>query len=199
MRLDKASRKSFWGFVHVFLWAGSVVILSPVFAAVKAPENVCYTKGKTKRKCFLFSYPGIAYVIMNCSSSIWKDGMQSSFLRRYLMQNLVAASNWHDKRVTARGWHSSHPSCHWKHNALQCACSSGAAVWSRSLGCVTEQLHVFASVCGASLVAREWEVRLNSVDCFSLVECNVKWMRTVGFLWSVLWCGKMSSKVSNRQ
>lgn len=142
MRLDKAGRKSLGGFVHVFLWAGSVVILNSVFAAVKAPENVCYTKEKTKRKCFLFSYPGIAYVIVNCSSSIWKDGMQSSFLRRYLMQNPVAASNWHDKRVTARGWHSSHPSCHWKHNALQCACSSGAAVRSQSLGCVTEQLHV---------------------------------------------------------
>lgn len=98
------------------------VILNSVFAAVKAPEHVCYTKQKTKRKCFLFSYSGIAYVIINRSYSIWKDGMQSSFLRRYLMQNLVAASNWHDKRVTASGWHSSHSSCHWKHNALQCAC-----------------------------------------------------------------------------
>lgn len=54
-----------------------------------------------------------------------------------------------------------------------------------------------AFVCGASLVAREWEVGLNAVDCFSSVECNVKWMRTVGYLWSVLWCGKMSSKVSS--
>lgn len=189
MRLDKASRKSFWGFVHVFLWAGSVVILSPVFAAVKAPENVCYTKGKTKRKCFLFSYPGIAYVIMNCSSSIWKDGMQSSFLRRYLMQNLVAASNWHDKRVTARGWHSSHPSCHWKHNALQCACSSGAAVWSRSLGCVTEQLHVvcFCLWCLLSGTRMGSETEFSGLFFFSrvqrevdedsevLVECPLVW------------------------
>lgn len=34
------------------------------------------------------------------------------------MYVLIAAGNWHDKRVTASGWHFSHPPRHWKHNAF---------------------------------------------------------------------------------
>lgn len=111
VRLDKPERSSIG---VLCLHSSGLEVLS-----IKAPEHVCNAKQKTKRKCFLFSrHSSIAYVRMNHSSSIWKDEMQSSFLRRYLTYILIAASNWHDKRVTASGWHSSHPSCHWKHNAF---------------------------------------------------------------------------------
>lgn len=82
--------------------------------------------------------------------------MQRSFLRRYLTYILIAASNWHDKRVTASGWHFSHPSCHWKHNAFATClffrhkCAEPVLGTRKQSSCM-----LFTFVCGASSVAQE--------------------------------------------
>lgn len=121
------------------------------------PLSMSVTQNRKQRKCFLFSrHSSIAYVRMNHSSSIWKDEMQSSFLRRYLTYIFIAASNWHDKRVTASGWHFSHPSCHWKHNAFAMCLFFRHQRAEPVLGtCKQSSCMLFAFVCGASSVAQE--------------------------------------------
>ena len=135
---------------------------------IKAPEHVCNAKQKTKRKCFLFSHrSSIACVCMNHSSSIWKDEMQSSVLRSYLTYILIAASNWHDKRVTASGWHFSHPSCHWKHNTFAVCLFFRHQYAEPVLGtCKQSSCVLFASVCGASSVAQALGSGSNSNELF---------------------------------
>lgn len=117
---------------------------------------------------------------MNHSSSIWKDEMQSSFLRRYLKYILIAASNWHDKRFIASGWHFSHPSCHWKHNAFAMCLFFSTSVQSQSLG------HANGAVASCSLLfvapphqPKNWEEGITPMNCFPLFKHDVEWMGTV--------------------
>lgn len=113
--------------------------------------------------------------------------MQSSFLRRYLKYILIAASNWHDKRVIASGWHFSHPSCHWKHNALAIACSSGTCVQSQSLGHANRAV----ACCLLLFVApsqqpKNWEEGITLINCSPWFKHVVEWMAKAGYLWNIL-------------
>lgn len=81
---------------------------------------------------------------------------------------------------------------------LQCACSSGTSVQSQSSG------HANRTVACCLLLfvvppqwPKNWEVGVTVMNWFSLLECDMEWMGTVGCLWNILRCRKMSSKASS--
>lgn len=81
---------------------------------------------------------------------------------------------------------------------LQCACSSGTSVQSQSSG------HANRTVAYCLLLfvvppqwPKNWEVGVTVMNWFSLLERDMEWMGTVGCLWNIPRCRKMSSKASS--
>lgn len=140
---------------------GHKVSSSSIFAVIKAPEHVCNRKQKENVFSWAIIYPCLcAYESFFLHLDGWDAELFFFFVRRYLTCILRTDSNWHDKRVTASGWHSSHPSCHWKRNAfamclfLRHQCAEPVLQTPQQGSCV------FAFGFGASSVA--WEAGLST-------------------------------------